>query len=213
MNKEFYITLFGGWFGLHKYMKKQIGMGLLYTFTAGLFCIGWIYDCVKSFKRIEPESSKMSKTDLIKWQCIVMNTNQTQLVATPQQLKVASKMYIENNVRILTDSLRLVNETHNPKIFFTRVEDVLECYNNLADLEEFYPTDTSPVNSLLEFENYENKLVHDFIQRYWYKTVSEAEKLKTEKAKENRLSKAKGELLSFSDKIDSMNIEYINTLA
>lgn len=38
--------IFGGWFGLHRYMRKQIGMGLLYTFTAGLFCIGWIADII-----------------------------------------------------------------------------------------------------------------------------------------------------------------------
>lgn len=38
--------IFGGWFGLHRYMRKQIGMGLLYTFTAGLFCIGWIVDII-----------------------------------------------------------------------------------------------------------------------------------------------------------------------
>lgn len=39
-------TIFGGWFGLHRYMRKQIGLGLLYTFTAGLFCIGWIVDII-----------------------------------------------------------------------------------------------------------------------------------------------------------------------
>lgn len=39
-------AIFGGWFGLHRYMRKQIGMGILYTFTAGLFCIGWIVDIV-----------------------------------------------------------------------------------------------------------------------------------------------------------------------
>lgn len=37
-------TIFGGWFGLHRYMRKQIGMGILYTFTAGLFLIGWFVD-------------------------------------------------------------------------------------------------------------------------------------------------------------------------
>lgn len=44
-------TIFGGWFGLHKYMRKQIGMGILYTFTAGLFCIGWIVDIIAEATR------------------------------------------------------------------------------------------------------------------------------------------------------------------
>lgn len=44
-------TILGGWFGLHKYMRKQIGMGILYTFTAGLFCIGWIVDIIAEATR------------------------------------------------------------------------------------------------------------------------------------------------------------------
>ncbi len=37
-------TIFGGWFGLHKYVRGHIGTGLLYTFTCGLFFIGWGID-------------------------------------------------------------------------------------------------------------------------------------------------------------------------
>ena len=39
-------AIFGGWFGLHRYMRKQIGMGILYTITIGLFCIGCIVDII-----------------------------------------------------------------------------------------------------------------------------------------------------------------------
>lgn len=42
------VTIFGGWFGLHKFMDRKIGMGFLYLFTGGLFCIGWIVDIVKA---------------------------------------------------------------------------------------------------------------------------------------------------------------------
>lgn len=41
------ITVFGGSFGLHKFIDKKIGMGILYFFTGGLFGIGWIIDIVK----------------------------------------------------------------------------------------------------------------------------------------------------------------------
>lgn len=41
------VTIFGGWFGLHKFMDKKIGMGILYFLTAGLFGIGWIIDIIK----------------------------------------------------------------------------------------------------------------------------------------------------------------------
>lgn len=42
------VTIFGGWFGLHKFMDKKIGMGILYFLTAGLFGIGWIIDIIKA---------------------------------------------------------------------------------------------------------------------------------------------------------------------
>lgn len=54
------ITIFGGWFGLHKYMDGKIGMGILYTCTAGLFYIGWIYDIIQAFKMSSFKESHVS---------------------------------------------------------------------------------------------------------------------------------------------------------
>ena len=46
-NKNYlWYTIFGGWFGLHRYMRKQIGFGILYTLTFGLFTIGWFVDII-----------------------------------------------------------------------------------------------------------------------------------------------------------------------
>lgn len=45
--KEFLITFFLGPFGVHKFMKGNIKLGLLYLFTLGLFGIGWIVDLFK----------------------------------------------------------------------------------------------------------------------------------------------------------------------
>jgi hypothetical protein len=56
-------TIFGGWFGLHKYMQGNIRKGLLYTFTLGLFLIGWWVDIFKEYKlciQLLPEKKKMT---------------------------------------------------------------------------------------------------------------------------------------------------------
>lgn len=42
------VTIFGGWLGIHKFMDKQIGTGILYLLTGGLFGIGWIVDIIKA---------------------------------------------------------------------------------------------------------------------------------------------------------------------
>ena len=44
----FFLTLFGGIFGLHKFVTGQFKMGLLYLFTGGLFGIGWVYDVIRA---------------------------------------------------------------------------------------------------------------------------------------------------------------------
>lgn len=42
--KALLICIFLGFFGGHYYYVGRIGMGLLYTFTLGLFMLGWIVD-------------------------------------------------------------------------------------------------------------------------------------------------------------------------
>lgn len=44
---KFVICFLFGYFGVHKFIEKKIGMGILYLFTMGLFGFGWIYDCIK----------------------------------------------------------------------------------------------------------------------------------------------------------------------
>ena len=53
MNKweDFFLCLFLGWIGAHKFYEKKNGMGILYLFTLGLFGIGWIFDTIVIFFR------------------------------------------------------------------------------------------------------------------------------------------------------------------
>lgn len=52
-DKELMIaTIFFGWLGVQRYASGQIGLGILYTFSFGLFGIGWIHDIYKEIKSI-----------------------------------------------------------------------------------------------------------------------------------------------------------------
>ena len=46
---RFYLCLFGGPVGLHKFYEKDYKKGFLYLFTLGLFMFGWIADCIKLY--------------------------------------------------------------------------------------------------------------------------------------------------------------------
>jgi Predicted membrane protein len=38
------LCIFLGWCGAHKFYVGKTGMGIVYIFTAGLLCIGWVVD-------------------------------------------------------------------------------------------------------------------------------------------------------------------------
>lgn len=50
----FFLCLFLGWFGAHKFYEGKTGMGVLYIFTVGLFGIGWIVDIISLLLKPNP---------------------------------------------------------------------------------------------------------------------------------------------------------------
>lgn len=40
------LTLLLGWAGVHRFYRKQIGLGLIYLFTGGIGGIGWLIDSI-----------------------------------------------------------------------------------------------------------------------------------------------------------------------
>ena len=51
---SFGLCAFAGYLGAHKFYEGKIGMGLLYLFTGGLFCIGWLIDCIALLTKPNP---------------------------------------------------------------------------------------------------------------------------------------------------------------
>ena len=51
------ICFFLGEFGIHKFMKGRVGMGILYLFTFGLFGIGWLIDVIKGVVDVLKETA------------------------------------------------------------------------------------------------------------------------------------------------------------
>lgn len=47
-NTTLLLAIFGGFLGLDRFYIGKAGTGIIYLFTGGLFCIGWIYDVIKA---------------------------------------------------------------------------------------------------------------------------------------------------------------------
>lgn len=51
---SFFLCLFLGYFGAHKFYEGKIGSGILYCCTVGLFGIGWIIDIFNLLNKPNP---------------------------------------------------------------------------------------------------------------------------------------------------------------
>lgn len=49
-----FLCIFLGVLGGHKFYEGKVGMGILYLFTGGLFCIGWIIDIIVLLTKPNP---------------------------------------------------------------------------------------------------------------------------------------------------------------
>ena len=45
-----YITFFGGILGLHRFLKKEYGLGILYLLTGGVLGLGYLMDLILEVK-------------------------------------------------------------------------------------------------------------------------------------------------------------------
>lgn len=50
----FLLCFFAGYLGAHKFYEGKTGTGILYIFTAGLFGIGWLCDCIALLLKPNP---------------------------------------------------------------------------------------------------------------------------------------------------------------
>lgn len=50
----FFLCLFLGFLGAHKFYEGKFGMGILYIFTLGIFGIGWLVDLIVILTKPNP---------------------------------------------------------------------------------------------------------------------------------------------------------------
>lgn len=103
-----------------------------------------------------------SKKELITWQNLVFEEPSTILHSSEFQLKEITPSIFQRHLEIANDSIKLFQTTANPEVFFLRYDTFIK-----------------------ECQRQYDKIVVNFIDRYWEKTNLKAVKLKTENGKQN----------------------------
>lgn len=162
-------------------------------------------------KKIQNNSSQ-NKEKLLQWQQLVMPDSPDVLIMSEQQLKTLTVQQAENDLRIIKDCSKLVENTLKPDVFFMRLNLLKEKSKHLADLAQYISfSGASPIKAYNEvLDNYQ-EAVRQFIIRYFSDTFDKAEAMKTEKSKIGKYQKFYDSLQEYYRFMNSENIDYIET--
>ena len=150
------------------------------------------------------------KKYLLEWQKVVMTDSPDRLITTEQQLRQISEQQASNDLRIIADCTKLLKETINADVFFSRLELLKETSKHLTLLEPYVNfTGASPSDALKEVFEHEQIAICYFIRRYYDYICDKVGKLKTEKAKQRQYGIFRDTLTAYFDKMNQDNIQYV----
>lgn len=128
--------------------------------------------------------------------------------------KAAANIMASQYLRIAQDSANLVNTTKNPEVFFPRLNLLIEKMEQLAAMENLVDfSGNSPSNNLAEIKRNRDKIIHDFLQRYYEDTKQKIESVKTPKAKHNHAERFKAKIEPYMYELSESNIEELNQMS
>lgn len=124
---------------------------------------------------------------------------------------------LQRDLEIVNDCAQLIENTVNPETFFSRYDLYLEKLAALAEAQASHRVKVKGDNLIQKYERMntdEQKVetINAFIDRMWADTCQKAEKLKTEKGKENRFNKFVEVLSSYDEYMPTPCVEHYNNL-
>lgn len=165
------------------------------------------------------KKSNEHKEYLLQWQNTLMTDSQNELVLTEQQLKSFTMQQAENDMRIFNDSIKLVENTTKPDVFFMRLNLLVEKLKHLISLEKYVTlsgasikfSGESPAAVYNEITQNYHEIINQFLIRYFSETFDKAEAMKTEKGRIGKYQKFYDSLQEYYRYMNDENIDYIET--
>ena len=152
---RFIITLVFGWLGVHKFMDGKIGMGLLYLFTCGLFCIGWIVDTIQAFPGFDAPHRQQGQLNgqLVALQQQLATANAA--LNAPEYLEFKQGRQLENSKANLMRDIQELNRrceklTSKENALNKKIAQLTNLYESVNySIDNFFNTDVPFINCKL----------------------------------------------------------------
>lgn len=156
--------------------------------------------------------SNNKKEYLLKWQKLILMDSPDQLILTEQQLKEMTEQQAKNDLRIMDDCCKLVEETIKPDVFFMRLNLLVEKSMRLCAFEQYIAFKGAyPSQAYNEIKTKYQEAIKQFLIRYFSDTFDKAEGMKTEKGKIGKYQKFYDSLQEYYKYMNDENIDYIET--
>lgn len=169
-----------------------------------------IFDFLKKTIEGSLQEKQAKQERLIRWQRLVMRDSPDRLVLTEQQLKAMTIQQAENDLRIVKDCAKLVEETVKPDVFFERLNLMVDKAKHLAALEEYISfSGASPTAAYNEIVDNHQEAIRYFLIRYLSETFDKAQNMKTEKGRIGKYQKFYDSLQNYYCYMNDENIAYI----
>ncbi|MDR0947409.1 MAG: hypothetical protein LBM87_06680 [Ruminococcus sp.] len=113
--------------------------------------------------------TKEEKAKMITLQNILFNSNETQLMVSPEFLNDCAKKFLIKHLKVIDTLMTNVKITKTPHLFFGSYEPLMEHLDALIGIEKYY-TMKKPLPSKFKADVIENKSIYmdNMIKRYWH---------------------------------------------
>lgn len=121
----------------------------------------------------------------------------------------------EHKLFLYNQSMTIVNDTTNPDTFFNNLDTAKSNLERVVEISkhDFINASGDDLGKGLErLTNEKLNIEEEFVKRYYFDNIKKASVLKTEKGKQNNLSKGKERLLEYRDKYEDDTIKLIEIL-
>ncbi len=185
----------------------------IYWFFAWPFYLAYfmlVWPCVKLYKYFKGRRFLKKEEKAIITAAIPQTVTIDSVTYTMSSAEARSM--IQRKKEIADDSIRLVQETKNPDVFFERLEKASDSLRELAAAYTICGVENNAEEVLQKFNADREGLINNFIQRYAKDIRRKIYELSTQKGKSNKADVFRNVLLEYEERMSEENLEYMENL-